>query len=42
MVLGIMGILTPITGALVHNVGSVLVIIFAAIKKKKKNKYVTK
>lgn len=30
VVLGIIGILTPITGALVHNVGSVLVIIFAA------------
>ncbi len=42
MVLGIMGILTPITGALVHNVGSVLVIIFAALLFKQKNKYVTK
>lgn len=30
VVLGIIGILTPITGALVHNVGSVMVIIFAA------------
>lgn len=42
MILGILGILTPITGALVHNVGSVLVIIFAALLFKQKNKYVTK
>lgn len=30
VILGIMGILTPITGALVHNIGSIIVIIFAA------------
>lgn len=41
MVLGIIGILTPITGALVHNIGSVIVIILAALlylrKPKKEN-----
>ncbi len=31
MVLGIMGILTPITGALVHNIGSIIVIVLAAL-----------
>ncbi|OED30361.1 cation-translocating P-type ATPase [Methanosphaera sp. WGK6] len=36
VILGIMGILTPITGALVHNVGSVIVIIFAALLFKEK------
>ena len=42
MILGIMGVLTPITGALVHNIGSVLVIIFAVLLFKQKNKYVVK
>lgn len=42
VILGIMGILTPITGALVHNIGSVLVIIFAAtIFKERPDKYLT-
>ena len=41
MILGILGILTPITGALVHNIGSVLVIIFAALLFKQKNNYIT-
>ena len=31
MILGMIGVLTPITGALVHNVGSVFVIILAAL-----------
>lgn len=31
MILGFIGILTPITGALVHNIGSVFVIILAAL-----------
>jgi len=31
MILGMMGILTPITGALVHNIGSVIVIILDAL-----------
>lgn len=39
MILGIIGVLTPITGALVHNVGSVLVIIFAAMLFRRKPDY---
>ncbi len=31
LILAVVGVLTPITGALVHNIGSVLVIIFAAL-----------
>lgn len=31
MILGLMGVLTPITGALVHNIGSVFVIILATL-----------
>lgn len=31
MILAMMGLLTPITGALVHNIGSVVVIVFAAM-----------
>ncbi|MBR0471496.1 MAG: cation-translocating P-type ATPase [Methanosphaera sp.] len=38
MILGMMGILTPITGALVHNVGSVFVIILAAMLFRQKTK----
>ncbi|RAP51191.1 MAG: copper-translocating P-type ATPase [Methanosphaera sp. rholeuAM270] len=42
MIMGIMGVLTPITGALVHNIGSVLVITFAALLFKQKNNYAVK
>ena len=38
MILGFIGILTPITGALVHNIGSVFVIILAALLFKQKFK----
>ncbi|MDE4078494.1 cation-translocating P-type ATPase [Methanosphaera sp. Vir-13MRS] len=42
VIFGIIGILTPITGALVHNVGSVIVIIFAAlIFKEKPDKFLS-
>ena len=42
VIFGIIGILTPITGALVHNIGSVIVIIFAAlIFKEKPDKFLS-